>query len=54
MFENDREVPLPTTDSVVNITDITKVTRSGRVFGPVFPKENVEDVSVGKKVDVLQ
>ena len=33
---------------MVNIVDITKVTRSGRVFGPVFPKI-VEDVSVSKK-----
>ncbi|KAI5441687.1 hypothetical protein KIW84_010944 [Lathyrus oleraceus] len=50
MLENCQEVPLPTTSSVVSITDVTKVTRSGRVFGPVFPK-NVEDLSVSKKVD---
>ena len=50
MLENGQEVPLPTTSSVVSIADVTKVTRSGRVFGPVFPKD-VEDVS--KKVEVL-
>ncbi|KAI5403814.1 hypothetical protein KIW84_051099 [Lathyrus oleraceus] len=49
MVENGQEVPLPTTNSVVNIADIAKVTRSGRVFRPVFPKD-VEDVS--KKVEV--
>ena len=52
MVENGQEVPLPTTNYVVNIVDITKVTRSGRVFGPIFSKEVVEDVSVGKKMDV--
>ncbi|KAI5396378.1 hypothetical protein KIW84_062544 [Lathyrus oleraceus] len=48
---NNRSVPLPTTNYVVSIVDVTKVTRSGRVFGSVFPK-NVDDVSVSKKVDV--
>ncbi|XP_050916702.1 uncharacterized protein LOC127131854 [Lathyrus oleraceus] len=52
MVKNGQEVSLPTTNYVVNIDDIAKVTRSGRVFGPVFPKEVVEDVSIGKKVDV--
>ena len=42
---------MPTTSSVVSIVDVTKVTRSGHVFGSVFPK-NVEDFSVNKKVDV--
>ena len=51
MLENGQEVPLPTTSSVVSITDVTKVTCSGRVFRPVFPK-NVEDISVNKKVEV--
>ncbi|KAI5410512.1 hypothetical protein KIW84_055862 [Lathyrus oleraceus] len=50
MLENGQEVPLSTTNFVVSITDVIKVTRSGRVFGPVFPK-NVEDISVSKKVD---
>ena len=49
MLENGQEVPLPTINSVVSIADVTKVTRSGRVFGPMFPKD-VEDVR--KKVDV--
>ncbi|KAI5402948.1 hypothetical protein KIW84_050517 [Lathyrus oleraceus] len=52
MLEDGQEVPLPTTNSVVNIVDIAKVTRSSRVFGLVFPKEGIEDVSIGKKVDV--
>ena len=38
MLENGQEVPLPTTSSAVSITDVTKVTRSGHVFGPVFPR----------------
>ncbi|KAI5390428.1 hypothetical protein KIW84_075664 [Lathyrus oleraceus] len=50
MIDNGQEVPLPTTNSVVSIADVTKVTHSGRVFGPVFPK-NVEDIYVSKKVD---
>lgn len=51
MIKNDQEVPLPVADSVVNITDIAKVTRSGRVFSTVFPK-TVEDVSAGKKAEI--
>lgn len=51
MVENGQEVPLPITNFMVNIVDIAKVTRSGRVFGLVFLKE-VEDVSASKKVDV--
>ena len=51
MIEGGQEVLLPTTSSVVSIADVTKVTRSGRVFGPVFPKD-VEDSTVGKKVEV--
>jgi hypothetical protein len=35
MVENGQEVSFPTTNSVVNIVDIAKVTRSGHVFGPV-------------------
>ena len=35
----------------MSIADVTKVTRSGRVFGPVFLK-NMEDLSVSKKVDL--
>ncbi|KAI5397397.1 hypothetical protein KIW84_063275 [Lathyrus oleraceus] len=51
MIEKGQEVPLPTTSSVVSIADVTKVTRSGRVFGPVFP-ENREETVVGKKAEV--
>ncbi|KAI5428160.1 hypothetical protein KIW84_033241 [Lathyrus oleraceus] len=49
MLENGQDVPLPANNSIVNIADVTKVTRSGRVFGPVFPKD-VEDID--KKVEV--
>ncbi|KAI5441032.1 hypothetical protein KIW84_010477 [Lathyrus oleraceus] len=38
MIKNGQEVPLPVARSVVNITDITKVTHSGRVFSSVFLK----------------
>jgi hypothetical protein len=48
MMNNGQEVPLPTTSSVVSIADVTKVTRSGRVFGPVIP-ESKEELIVGKK-----
>ncbi|KAI5389415.1 hypothetical protein KIW84_074894 [Lathyrus oleraceus] len=51
MVKDGQEVPLPTTNPVVSIADVTKVTRSGRVFGPIFPKD-VEDSTVGKKVEV--
>ena len=49
MLENGQEVLLHMTSSVVSIADVTKATRGGRVFGPVFPKD-VEYVS--KKVEV--
>ncbi|KAI5443626.1 hypothetical protein KIW84_012317 [Lathyrus oleraceus] len=48
---NGQEVLLPMANFVVNIADIAKVTRSGRVFGLVFSKE-VEETAVSKKVDV--
>ncbi|KAI5440708.1 hypothetical protein KIW84_010254 [Lathyrus oleraceus] len=51
MVKDGQEVPLPTTSSLVSIADVTKVTRSGRVFGSVFPKD-VEDSTVGKKIEV--
>ena len=51
MIENGEEVPLPVADSVVNLSDIAKVIRSGRVFNQVFPKV-MEDVSVGKKAEI--
>ncbi|KAI5440099.1 hypothetical protein KIW84_025451 [Lathyrus oleraceus] len=49
---NGQEVSFPMTNFVVNIVDIAKMIRSGRVFGPIFPKDGVKDVSIGKKVDV--
>ncbi|KAI5400593.1 hypothetical protein KIW84_065470 [Lathyrus oleraceus] len=51
MLKDGEEVPLPTTNSVVSIVDVTKVTRSGRVFGPVFSKDK-EESTVNKKVKV--
>ncbi|KAI5395544.1 hypothetical protein KIW84_061918 [Lathyrus oleraceus] len=51
MMKDGQEVPLPTTISVVSIADATTVTRSGRMFGLVFPKDKEESV-VGKKVEV--
>ncbi|KAI5431077.1 hypothetical protein KIW84_035295 [Lathyrus oleraceus] len=51
MVENGQEVPLLVADLVVSIVDVVKMTRSGRVFSPVFPKV-VEDVSAGKKSEV--
>ncbi|KAI5435420.1 hypothetical protein KIW84_022013 [Lathyrus oleraceus] len=48
---SQRSVPLPTSNSVVSIADVTKVTHNGRVFGLVFPKD-VEDLTVSKKVEV--
>ncbi|KAI5440493.1 hypothetical protein KIW84_010101 [Lathyrus oleraceus] len=51
MLKDGQEVPLPKTIFVVSIADITKVTRNGRVFGPVFPKDKEESI-VNKKVEV--
>jgi cytochrome c oxidase assembly protein Cox11 len=51
MIENGQEVPLPVTYFVVNITDIAKVTRSGRVFGSVSSKE-IEDIAASKKEEI--
>ncbi|KAI5405073.1 hypothetical protein KIW84_052013 [Lathyrus oleraceus] len=51
MMKDGQEVQLPTTSSVVSIADVTKVTRSGRVFGSVLPKDKEESI-VCKKVEV--
>ncbi|KAI5400583.1 hypothetical protein KIW84_065462 [Lathyrus oleraceus] len=51
MMKDGQEAPLPTTSSVVSIVDVTKVTRIGRVFGSVFPKDKGETIVV-KKVEV--
>ena len=39
------------TNSVVSIADVTKVTRTGRAFGPGFPKDK-EESTVGNKMEV--
>ncbi|KAI5384904.1 hypothetical protein KIW84_071767 [Lathyrus oleraceus] len=51
MMENGQESSLLVADSMVNLADIVKVTRSGRVSSQVFPKE-IKDVPISKKVDV--
>ncbi|KAI5441262.1 hypothetical protein KIW84_010644 [Lathyrus oleraceus] len=51
MVEDGQEVPLPVTNSVVNIADVAKVTRCSRVFSPVFPKI-IEDVTTSKKEEI--
>ncbi|KAI5436301.1 hypothetical protein KIW84_022682 [Lathyrus oleraceus] len=51
IMKDGQQVPLPMTSSVVSTADVTKVTCSGRVFGPVFPKDK-EELVVSKKVEV--
>ncbi|XP_058733755.1 uncharacterized protein LOC131605416, partial [Vicia villosa] len=41
MIKDGQEVPLPTLSSVVNIADVSRVTRSGRVYTPLPPKQPV-------------
>lgn len=48
MLEDGKEVPIPPLSSIVNIDDVSGVTRSGRVFAYVAPK-GIEDSSVGKQ-----
>lgn len=48
MYEYGKEVHIPSLSSVVNIADVSGVTRSGRVFVYVAPKR-IEDASVGKQ-----
>ncbi|XP_050908922.1 uncharacterized protein LOC127122665 [Lathyrus oleraceus] len=52
MIKDGKEVPLPTTTSIVSIIDVVKVTQSDRVFSMVFRKA-VENVVVGKKAEVV-
>lgn len=47
MLEDGKEVHIPSFSSVVNIVDVSGVTRSGRVFAFVALKR-IEDASVGK------
>lgn len=42
MFEDRKEVPIPSLSSVVNIADVSRVTRSGRVF-TFLPPKRIED-----------
>src|SRR3954464_14353736 len=41
MIKDGQEVPLPTLSSVVNIVDVSRVTRSGRVYTPLPPKQPI-------------
>ncbi|XP_058774882.1 uncharacterized protein LOC131649152, partial [Vicia villosa] len=41
MIKDGQEVPLPTLSSVENIADVSRVTRSGRVYTPLPPKQPV-------------
>ncbi|XP_050897690.1 uncharacterized protein LOC127104546 [Lathyrus oleraceus] len=52
MIKDGQKVPLSATYLVVRIADIFTVTRSGRVFIPVFPKA-VENIVVRKKAEVV-
>jgi hypothetical protein len=49
MVEDGKEVSIPPLSSVVSIADVSRVTRSGRVFASEPPKK-VDDVSVGKQI----
>lgn len=51
MLEDGKEVPIPSFSSVVNITYISGVTQSGRVFAFAAPKR-IEDTSVGKQTQM--
>ncbi|XP_050920128.1 uncharacterized protein LOC127137744 [Lathyrus oleraceus] len=52
MIKDEQEVPLPEANSVVSIADVVKVSLSGRLFSPVFPKD-VENVVIGKKAEAV-
>ncbi|XP_050915322.1 uncharacterized protein LOC127130337 [Lathyrus oleraceus] len=47
MVEDDKEVPIPAFSSIMNIADVSGVTRSGWIFVDVSPKRN-EDVVIEK------
>ncbi|XP_050889418.1 uncharacterized protein LOC127094655 [Lathyrus oleraceus] len=47
MIEDGKELPIPNFPSVVNITDVSGVTRSGRVFAVAAPKR-IEDMVIEK------
>lgn len=48
MLEDDKEVHIPSFSSIVNIVDVSGVTRSGRIFAFATSKIT-EDALVGKK-----
>lgn len=50
MIKDGKEVPIPSMPFVINIVDVSEVTKSGRVFA-TLPPRNVED-SVGKKMQI--
>ncbi|XP_050919812.1 uncharacterized protein LOC127137388 [Lathyrus oleraceus] len=52
MIKDGQKVPLSASNLVVSISDVVKVTRSGRVFSSVSPKV-VKDVIVRKKVEAV-
>lgn len=51
MLEDGKKVPIHSLSYVVNIADVSGVTRCGRVFASVAPKR-IEDPSVGKQAQV--
>src|ERR1051325_5226900 len=52
MMENGKEVPIPTLSSVVNIAEVSRVTRSGRVHTPLPPKQPIAPTSRQSPIDV--
>ena len=47
MVEDGKELPIPTSQSVANIADVSGVTQSGRIFVVAAPKRT-EDVVIEK------
>ncbi|XP_050890295.1 uncharacterized protein LOC127095683 [Lathyrus oleraceus] len=56
MMKDDKEVPIPAFSSVVNIVDVSGVTRSGRIFAAAAPKrtEDMIENSTQEKTYVIQ
>ncbi|CAJ2674231.1 unnamed protein product [Trifolium pratense] len=50
MIENGQEIPMPTLPTSINIAEVSRVTRSGRVFPAVSQKKN--DASTSQPVPV--
>lgn len=51
MLEDGKEVYIPSFSSIVNIADLSGVSRSGQVLAYAAPKR-IEDTSVGKQTQV--